>query len=59
MGAGVLLATTPRKVADFIHKELITYFTPGKRGRFGIVITDYEQTDINSRIIATNEFKAQ
>lgn len=53
-GAGVLPRTTPKAVSDFINPKLVTYFGEHPQGRFGIVVTDFETTQLNTLIIQTN-----
>jgi 1-phosphatidylinositol phosphodiesterase len=53
-GAGGLPRTTPKAVSDFINPKLVTYFTDHPQGRFGIVVTDFETTQLNTLIVQTN-----
>jgi 1-phosphatidylinositol phosphodiesterase len=54
-GAGIIANDYPKKVAKFINPKFVTYFTAHPRGRFGIVITDFEEASLNTQIVQTNE----
>jgi 1-phosphatidylinositol phosphodiesterase len=53
-GAGILPRTTPKAVSEYINPRLLTYFRGASQGRFGIVVTDFETTELNTRIAHTN-----
>lgn len=57
-GAGGLPRTTPKAVSDFINPKLVTYFTTNSQGRFGIVVTDFETTQLNTLIVQTNVLRS-
>lgn len=49
------LSATPQTHADHINPRLAQYFQINTKGRFGCVLMDYEQADINQLIIDTNK----
>jgi 1-phosphatidylinositol phosphodiesterase len=53
-GAGGSLHTRPLDVANFINPKVIDYFKRQGQARFGIVVTDFETTELNALIIRTN-----
>jgi 1-phosphatidylinositol phosphodiesterase len=54
--AGGSLHTRPRDTAGFINPRLTDYFNEPdhQQGRFGIVVTDFETSALNSLIVRTN-----
>lgn len=47
--------TNPQDYAAVINPMLVQYFQRNTKGRFGCVLMDYEQEDINQLIINTNK----
>lgn len=45
---------TPKNCADYINPQLTEYFVRYTSGRFGCVVMDFETSDINRLMIATN-----
>lgn len=52
--AGKLEVDYPLSATSTINPKLEAYFTSHPKGRFGIVLTDFQTTDINTRIVRTN-----
>ncbi len=44
----------PLSATSTINPRLEAYFNTNPNGRFGIVVTDFQTTDINTRIVRTN-----
>ncbi len=43
-------------VASQINRNLNSFFSAGKKGRYGVILMDYAESDLNRKIIATNTF---
>lgn len=52
--AGIFPDDYPGAVATDINPRLVTYFTQHTRGRFGIVVTDFQIATLNTLIVETN-----
>ncbi|HVG48287.1 MAG TPA: phosphatidylinositol-specific phospholipase C [Rubellimicrobium sp.] len=52
--AGKLERDYPKSAASYINPRLLDYFSGKKQGRFGIVVMDFETTELNTRIAHTN-----
>jgi 1-phosphatidylinositol phosphodiesterase len=52
--AGIVPVDFPLSVANYINPKLVTYFNDHPKGRFGIIVTDFQTTELNTLIARTN-----
>jgi 1-phosphatidylinositol phosphodiesterase len=52
--AGIVVNDFPLSASNYINPRIVTYFNANKKGRFGIVVTDFQTTEINTLIAGTN-----